>query len=81
MTPSKHREVYSTLFGVHEKATLCSYVPKKSKAVIVLSTMHSNMTVADETKRKPEIILYYNKLYKFKAGVDTMDQILGRYTM
>lgn len=27
------REVYSSIFGFHEKATLVSYVPKKNKAV------------------------------------------------
>jgi len=29
MAPSKTREESSTLFGFHEKAILCSYVPKK----------------------------------------------------
>ena len=77
MAPSKTREELSTLFAFHEKAMLCSYVPKKNKAVILLSTMHSTMTISDDAKKKPEIILYYNK---YKAGVDTMDQMLCRYT-
>jgi hypothetical protein len=40
MQTSKFREVYSTVFGFSEKGTLCYYVPKKNKAVILLSTMH-----------------------------------------
>ncbi|XP_018395958.1 PREDICTED: piggyBac transposable element-derived protein 4-like [Cyphomyrmex costatus] len=77
MAPNKSREVYSTVFGFHEKVTLCSYVPKKNKAVILISTMHSDMAVNDDAKKKPHIITYYNK---YKAGVDTMDQMITRYT-
>lgn len=67
----------STIFGFHEKVTMCSYVPKKNKAVILLSTMHSDASVGDDAKQKPEIINFYNK---YKAGVDTMDQMVRRYT-
>lgn len=77
IAPAKTREECSTLFGFHEKATLCSYVPKKNKVVIVLSTMNSDIAMANDAKRKPEMISYYNK---YKAGVDTMDQMVGRYT-
>lgn len=38
--PSKIREEYSTVFGFQKNATLCSYVQKKGKAVIMLSSMH-----------------------------------------
>lgn len=58
MAASKSREVYSSLFGFHEKVTICSYISVTQK-------------------KKPEIIHYYNKT---KIGVDTMDQMLGRYT-
>lgn len=51
---------------------MCSYMPKKNKAVILLSTMHSDMAVSNDAKKKPDIISYYNK---YKAGVDTMDVI------
>jgi len=77
MAPNKSRELYSTMFGFHEKVTLCSYVPKKNEAVILISTMHSDMAVNDDAKKKPHIITYYNK---YKAGVDTMDQMISRYT-
>lgn len=77
MKANKTREQYSTVFGFHEKVTMCSYVPKKNKAVILLSTMHSDASVDDDAKRKPEIIKFYNR---YKAGVDTMDQMVRRYT-
>ena len=34
----KGREVESTIFGFSNNITMCSYVPKKTKAVLVLST-------------------------------------------
>lgn len=77
MAPHKSREENSTLFGFQEGVTLCSYVPKKNKAVILLSTMHSDAAVNDDGKRKPHMISYYNK---YKTGVDTMDQMVTRYT-
>ena len=77
MAPSKTREEFSTLFGFHEKVVICSYIPKKNKAVTLLSTMHSDKAVANDMRKNRKIILHYNK---YKAGVDTMDQLLGRYT-
>lgn len=76
--PSKNREVTSTLFGFRDEGTLCSYVPKKNKAVVLLSSMHTTAEIDDTAKaKKPEIILYYNST---KAGVDQMDQMLTQYT-
>lgn len=78
MASNKSRAQYSSLFGFHERdVTICSYVPKKKKAVILLSTMHSDTAVHDDERKKPHMITYYNK---YKAGVDTMDQMVGRYT-
>ena len=77
MKASKTRGLLSTVFGFHEKVTMCSYVPKKNKAVILLSTMHDDDTISDAIHQKPEMILFYNKT---KAGVDTMDQMCSRYT-
>ncbi|CAB3232002.1 unnamed protein product [Arctia plantaginis] len=53
---NKTRKQYSTVFGFHEKVTMCSYVPKKNKAVILLSTMHSDASVdiISKPKRKKQ---------------------------
>jgi len=77
MAASKTREELSTVFGFHEKITMCSYVPKIKKVVIMLSSMHNEAKISDKAKKKPEIIEFYNWS---KAGVDTMDKMLGRYT-
>lgn len=58
------------------KATLVSYVPKKNRFVTLLSTLHKTDAVADDAKRKPEIITYYNET---KCGVDVLDQMVGTY--
>lgn len=68
--PNKQREVKSTLFGFQDECTLVSFIPKKNKAVILLSTMHDSGDIDPETG-KPEIIHDYNRT---KSGVDTVDQ-------
>ena len=56
---------------------LCSYVPKKNKALTLLSTQHYSCGVDMTTEnRKLVAILDYNAN---KSGVDTMDQMLGTY--
>ena len=50
---------------------MISYVQKKGKAVIMLSTMHHDKAIdKGSSKKKPEIIQYYNGTI---AGVDTFD--------
>lgn len=78
MQPSKTREIFSTNFGYRKDVTVCSYVPKKNKSVILLSTMHTSPDVDQPPLSKPEIIKYYNKT---KGGVDTMDKFLSEYTV
>lgn len=75
--PSKDRPVYSSVHGFSDGMTLVSYVPKKNKAVVLLSTMHQTAETRNDEKRKPEIILYYNKT---KGGVDMMDMCVRTYT-
>ena len=77
MAANELRPEYSSLFGFHERnVALCSYVPKKNKAVILLSTMHSDTAVNVDERKKPHTIMYYNK---YKTGVDRMDQMVSRY--
>ena len=56
---------------------LCSCAPKKNKAVILLSTMHSDTAVNVDEQKKTHMIMYYNK---YKTGVDIMNQMVSRYT-
>ena len=67
----------SSIFCFDGLLTLVSYVPKKNKAVILLSSMHHETIVSEETHKEPEIILYYNET---KDGVDRMDQMVQTYS-
>lgn len=78
MQPSKTRAIYSTNFAFRKEATLCSYVPKKNKSVIVISSMHMVPEVEQTNTAKPKIISYYNQT---KGGADTMDKMLCEYTV
>ena len=77
MKASKSPERYSTQFGFTVNTTIVSYVPKKGKAVIMLSTMHHDKAIDEgSSKKKPEVIQYYNGT---KAGVDTFDQMIQAF--
>ncbi|XP_050340237.1 piggyBac transposable element-derived protein 4-like [Bactrocera neohumeralis] len=72
------RDVKSTLFCYHNNNIgLCSYMAKPKKPVIMLSTAHYRQSTDPLKGFKPDQILDYNK---FKAGVDTMDQMLTGYS-
>ena len=78
MKPSRERVEMSSVFGFLEsKFSLVSYVPRKGKAVILLSTTPLNNTVVSNVKNKPQYILDYNAT---QGGVDTMDKMVSSYT-
>lgn len=74
--PSKQRSVGSSLYGFTRTVTLLSYVTKKNKAVILLSSVHHN-EYTDPRTGKPEIIEYYNC---YKGGVDSLDEKCSVYS-
>lgn len=65
------------VFDHDNKIQIVSYVPKKNKNVVLLSSSHSGNQVIDDDLRKPELILDYNKS---KGGVDTMDENVEEFT-
>lgn len=70
-------ENYSHFFFDNKnKTTIVGYVPKKNRAVYLLSTLHNNVEINPNTE-KPEIIDFYNKT---KSGVDILDQVIRTYT-
>ena len=73
----KRRSVGSSLFGFSDRQTLVSHVSKKNKAVVLLSTMHNNNKVDEETGL-PKMILDYNAT---KAAVDRVDQLCHNYSV
>lgn len=77
MRKNSSRPVLSSHFGFHENlVAICSYVPKKNKAVNLLSTMHYTKHVDGEAM-KPAAITFYNST---KAGVDCMDQMVTHFS-
>lgn len=75
----KYRMVETALFAFAENpnVTITSYVPKKNRCVIFMSTLHHNKNCLPEKKNKPEIIQFYNET---KTGVDVLDQLVSSYT-
>lgn len=75
---TKGREVKSSTFAFTEDVTLVSYLQKKNKNVIVISSQHHSNEVDDKREDgKPAIILHYNKT---KGAVDTADQLIRTYS-
>ena len=78
MKAAKSQQTKTSVSGFSDQLTMVSYVPKKNKAVILLSTMHYGITIVEEDpKNRPEIIKFYNKT---KIGVDLVDQMVRTYT-
>lgn len=77
MQQNPGKQEYSSMFGFSGQLTLVSYVPKKNRAVILLSSMHHDTAIEGEMK-KPEIINHYNS---HKGGVDNLDHLVGIYSV
>lgn len=75
--PNKQRAVGTSEFGFSDDKVMVSYVPRRNKAVILVSSMHDTKTI-DQATGKPEIILDYNMT---KGGVDTCDKMCAAYTV
>lgn len=69
------RPVFSSMFAYGNppnKSVLCSYVPKRGKNVLLLSTMHDGDDIDPESDTyKPEMVTLYNST---KGGVDVADR-------
>lgn len=74
---SKDREVFSSKFTFTPMTTVVSYLPKKNKKVVLMSTLHKDSDIGDREDRKPVIILDYNLN---KGGVDNLDKVIGTYS-
>ncbi|KRX60111.1 hypothetical protein T09_14514 [Trichinella sp. T9] len=77
LTEAMGREVGSSLFCFDRQLTLVSYILKRKKCVLLLSTMHHDDAVNEDQERKADIVLFYNET---KSGVDTLDQPVLVYT-
>jgi hypothetical protein len=75
--PARQRDENSSIFEFTKDLTLASYVPKKNKSVVLLSSLHHDSGTCRDSE-KPEIIKFYNKT---KDAVDLLDQMCARYTI
>lgn len=64
--PCKLSQVLYTEFRFHDVINICWYVPKRNKAVTLMSIIQPDKTIS-EPKEKPEIIQFYSKAV---SGVD-----------
>lgn len=74
--PNRFRDPESTLFGFNDNITIVSYVPKRKKAVNLISTFHHTAEISNN-RGKPQVIIDYNSC---KSGVDTLDQNVRKYS-
>lgn len=78
----KQRPVNSSMFGFKtppNHTLLVSYVPKKSKNVLLISTFHNDGLIdCSNDLYKPEVITFYNLT---KGGVDVVDRMKKEYSV
>ena len=74
----KNRPEKTSKFVFQTDVTLVSYVPKKNKNVLIMSTLHHDNNIDPSTGElnKLELITFYNMT---KGGVDTVDQLSATY--
>lgn len=73
LVSTRGREALSSSFAFTDTHTLVSYVPKKNKNVILISTLHKDAAVSTTEDRKPLMIQDYNKN---KPGVDCLYKVM-----
>lgn len=78
--PSKTKQLNTSIFGFQKNKTLVSYTERQNKSTILISSMHENDEIDEETggKCKPEIVTFYNRT---KVGVDVVDQLCSNYNV
>ncbi|XP_053148503.1 uncharacterized protein LOC128343447 isoform X3 [Hemicordylus capensis] len=73
---NRSRRAHSSIFGFQGDLTLVSYVPKRGKAVILLSSLHMG-SGRSATEGKPEVLHFYNKKI---SCVETCNRLISLYT-
>lgn len=73
----KERETMSSMFAFHRNKALISYVPKRSKNVVILSTKHREPEKEKKGKKRPQALLDY---YSCKGAVDNHEKYASTYS-
>ena len=71
----KAREINSTVFMWKKDSPVMflSYVPKKHKNVLLISTEHTQPTISTDYRLKPEAVLFYNEQ---RCAVDVVNHMV-----
>lgn len=69
--------LFSSKILAKDDITLTVYQGKKNKNVLLLSSLHSSVTVGTDEKHLPETVKFYNST---KFGVDVLDQMTRKYS-
>ncbi|XP_067102693.1 piggyBac transposable element-derived protein 4-like [Osmerus mordax] len=77
MLTTKTRRVLSSQFAFTPTTTLVSYLAKKNKNVLLMSTRHTDAEISDRNDGKPTIVLDYNLN---KGGVENLDKVITAYS-
>ncbi|KAJ8879690.1 hypothetical protein PR048_020298 [Dryococelus australis] len=72
------QQLYATYVYKHKDTTLRVYQAKVDKNVILLSSLHPSVNIAEKEKKTTETIQYYNAT---KFGVDIMNQMARKYSV
>ena len=67
--------INSSKFVFKADTSLLSYMPKKGKNVVPISTLHRDGRICGQEHQKTEIIMDYNAT---KGGVDNLNKLLSR---
>ncbi|KAF2879644.1 hypothetical protein ILUMI_26526 [Ignelater luminosus] len=81
LVKSSRGDLYETVLlkTDNDNCILTVYQAKPNKNVLLLSTLHTSVTInTNEKKKKPKTVLYYNDT---KYGVDVADQMARKYTV
>ncbi|KAK7130472.1 hypothetical protein R3I93_019962 [Phoxinus phoxinus] len=74
---TRARAPRSSEFAFRKTTTAVSYVPKRGKNLLLLSTKHREPAVSGEEHQKPVMIMDYNRC---KGAVDSLDKGVGAYS-
>ena len=74
---TRGREAFSSKFTFTPTTTLISYLPKRNKNVVLLSSLHKTAQISDRVDRKPAIFLDYNHNL---GCVVNLDKVIGTYS-
>lgn len=71
---TRGKKVFTLKFAFTSAITIGSYLPKRNKKVVLLSTMPKTDKISDHEDRKLNIILYYNHN---TGGMGNLDKVVN----